>query len=143
MVGIQWADAFIKGNTLGMALGMALGSAGQSAIGGFGTGGIWTDAGEHTLAYELWYKFQVTDNISVTPAFFWIQNDAGALGSLSGDDTFGGLIKTTFKFWSSEHTAPDYSPTSGPFLLHFSTQSLIGSAFNCFRESIRISSPFT
>ena len=94
MIGLQWADAFMKGN----ALGMAIGSAGQSAIGGFGTGGIWTDAGEETLAYELWYKFQVTDNISVTPAFFWIQNDSGAFGSSSGDDTYGGLIKTTFKF---------------------------------------------
>jgi hypothetical protein len=94
MVGIQWADMFMKGN----ALGMAIGSAGQSAIGGFGTGGIWTDAGEETLAYELWYKFQVTDNISVTPAFFWIQNDDGALGSRGGNDTYGGLIKTTFKF---------------------------------------------
>jgi len=94
MVGLQWADAFIKGN----ALGMAIGSAGQSAVGGFGTGGIWTDRGEETLAYELWYKFQVTDNISVTPAFFWIGNDNNAFGNPSGADTFGGLIKTTFKF---------------------------------------------
>ena len=94
MVGLQWADAFIKGN----ALGMAIGSAGQSAVGGFGTGGFWTDRGEETLAYELWYKFQVTDNISVTPAFFWIGNDNNAFGNPSGADTFGGLIKTTFKF---------------------------------------------
>jgi hypothetical protein len=90
MVGLQWADAFMKGN----ALGMAIGSAGQSsnALGTFGTGGIWEDGGEETLAYELWYKFQVTDNISVTPAFFWIENANGF------DDTYGGLIKTTFRF---------------------------------------------
>ncbi len=55
------------------------------------TGGIWTDGGQETLAYELWYKFQVTDNISVTPAFFWIENDGAS-------DTYGGLVKTTFKF---------------------------------------------
>jgi hypothetical protein len=92
MVGLQWADAFMKGN----ALGMAIGSAGQDGRGKCGgnaicTGGIWTDGGSETLAYELWYKFQVTDNISVTPAFFWIEN-TGA------DDTYGGLVKTTFKF---------------------------------------------
>jgi hypothetical protein len=93
MVGLQWTDMFVKGN----ALGMAIGSAGQNNSGKCGdpnvicTGGIWTDGGDDTLAYELWYKFQVTDNISVTPAFFWIENDGA-------DDTFGGLVKTTFKF---------------------------------------------
>jgi len=88
MVGIQWADAFIKGN----ALGMAIGSAGQTTLGsGLGTGGIWFDNGESTIAYELFYKFQVTDNISVTPAFFYIENSGVS-------DTVGGLLKTTFKF---------------------------------------------
>jgi len=88
MVGLQWADAFVKGNSLGMAIG----SAGQSSLGaGQGTGGLWFDGGEDTIAYELFYKFQVTDNISVTPAFFYIQNDGVS-------DTVGGLLKTTFKF---------------------------------------------
>jgi hypothetical protein len=49
-----------------------------------------TDPAEN--AYEVFYKFQVTDNISVTPAFFWI-NGGGTV-----NDTTGGLIKTTFKF---------------------------------------------
>ena len=91
MVGLQWADAFMQGN----ALGMALGSAGSATRGKCAqtvcTGGIWLDNGQDTLAYELWYKFQVTDNISVTPAFFWVQNEGA-------DDTYGGLVKTTFKF---------------------------------------------
>ena len=88
MVGLQWADAFIKGN----ALGMAIGSAGQDGLGeGVGTGGIWFDGGQDTIAYELFYKFQVTDNISVTPAFFYIENSGAS-------DTVGGLLKTTFKF---------------------------------------------
>ena len=88
MVGLQWADAFIKGNSLGMAIG----SAGQATSGaGAGTGGIWFDGGQDTIAYELFYKFQVTDNISVTPAFFYIENSGAS-------DTVGGLLKTTFKF---------------------------------------------
>ncbi|MBM5825305.1 MAG: porin [Cyanobacteria bacterium M_surface_10_m2_119] len=94
MVGLQWADAFMQGNALGMALGSA-GSADKGKCARFGgancTGGIWLPNGQETLAYELWYKFQVTDNISVTPAFFWVQNDGV-------DDTYGGLVKTTFKF---------------------------------------------
>jgi len=94
MVGLQWGDAFMKGNSLGMAIGSA-GSAAKGKCSRFDglncTGGIWVPNGQETLAYELWYKFQVTDNISVTPAFFWIGNDGV-------DDTYGGLVKTTFKF---------------------------------------------
>jgi hypothetical protein len=94
MVGLQWADSFMEGNALGMALGSA-GSLAKGKCSRFGgsncTGGIWIPDGRETLAYELWYKFQVTDNISVTPAFFWVGNDGA-------DDTYGGLIKTTFKF---------------------------------------------
>jgi len=84
MVGLQWADVAIKGNMLGMALGTS------SNVGTRGI--VFSDQpGDGTLAYELWYKFQVTDNISVTPAFFWVENDGF-------DDTYGGLVKTTFKF---------------------------------------------
>jgi hypothetical protein len=95
MVGLQWADVGIKGNMLGMALG----TSGQLRTGAPTGRGIVTDNGEANLAYELWYKFQVTDNISVTPAFFWIENSqvlGGAPGT--GDDTYGALLKTTFKF---------------------------------------------
>ncbi len=95
MVGVQWADAFLKGN----ALGMALGTSGQLQTGAPTGRGIVTDTGKANIAYELWYKFQVTDNISVTPGFFWIQNSATvAGGTSSGNDTYGGLVKTTFKF---------------------------------------------
>jgi len=80
MVGFQWADLFMKGNALGIGLGES-----NSAVSNFGL--------------EVWYKFQVTDNISVTPAFFWIENSQTVIGGPgSGDDTFGALIKTTFKF---------------------------------------------
>jgi hypothetical protein len=75
-VALQWNDAFIKGNALGMAYG-------DTQVGG-------SDKGEY--AYELFYKFQATDNISVTPAFFWIN------GGGSQADQVGGLLKTTFKF---------------------------------------------
>jgi carbohydrate-selective porin OprB len=51
-------------------------------------------------AWEWWYKFQVTDNISVTPALYYLSQTAGQLGKVndSSVNNFGGIIKTTFKF---------------------------------------------
>ena len=48
--------------------------------------------------------FQVTDNITVTPAIFYLSRPLGANtnGFISNDDetfnNFGGLVKTTFRF---------------------------------------------
>ena len=87
-VALQWNDAFVKGNALGM-------SYGDTVSGGTGYPGPTTAStvsGLPSNAFEVFYKFQVTDNISVTPAFFWI-NGQGSTG-----DVNGGLVKTTFKF---------------------------------------------
>jgi hypothetical protein len=86
-VALQWNDAFIKGNALGMSYGDTV-SGGSGIPGAAGS----TVSGLPSYAYELFYKFQVTDNISVTPAFFWI-NGQGVT-----EDTTGGLIKSTFMF---------------------------------------------
>ena len=56
--------------------------------------------------WEWWYKFQVTDNITVTPALYYINNYDGQYGRVNTvggqynatDKVFGGLLKTTFKF---------------------------------------------
>jgi len=100
-VGLQWNDAFMKGNALGMAVGQPT----------FITacGDACDDDGPYDAGYawEWWYKFQVTDNISVTPAIFYLSNPLGALGNAAREaanesgaalTNFGGLIKTTFKF---------------------------------------------
>jgi len=103
--GLQWDDAFLKGNALGMGVGQApyVAKAGQPG------GGTPNDS---NYMWEWWYKFQVTDNISITPAIYYISNYDGAAGSSAGGGTngfgsggakttsnlFGGLLKTTFKF---------------------------------------------
>jgi hypothetical protein len=108
-VGLQWADAFIKGNTLGMAVGQPT----------FVTGIDYRDAAEDAgfsdfvadgnYAWEWWYQFQVTDNISVTPAIYYLSRPYGDVTDGRGDvvggdrsndtfNNFGGLLKTTFKF---------------------------------------------
>jgi len=108
MVGLQWNDAFIKGNAAGMAFGQ------PTFITSFGNNtALKTQLGntpqDGNYAWEWWYKFQVTDNISVTPAIFYLSNPLGGLGSyyqtkngISNNSAaltnFGGLVKTTFKF---------------------------------------------
>jgi hypothetical protein len=93
-VGIQWTDVFIKGNALGMAVGQPT---------------FLTQSGDDTAlspndgnySWEWWYKFQVTDNISVTPAIYYLSAPLGQLQRFGGSDgfnNFGGLVKTTFKF---------------------------------------------
>jgi len=41
------------------------------------------------MAYEIYYSIAVSDNITVTPAYFNIEKDGS-------DDVSGALIKTTF-----------------------------------------------
>jgi len=95
--GLQWDDAFTKGNALGMGVGQAPYVAKNAA----GQGGTPNDS---NYMWEWWYKFQVTDNISITPAIYYISNYDGAVATSDGAGTkttsnlFGGLLKTTFKF---------------------------------------------
>jgi len=96
-VGLQWADAFVKGNALGMGFGQ------NTMVTKFQNGG--GTPADGNWAWEWWYKFQATDNISITPGFFYLSRPLG--GNTSNNTTsvsnpyfssFGYLIKTTFKF---------------------------------------------
>ena len=102
-VGLQWADVFIKGNAAGMAVGqptfLTAVSGGNNLLGVAPS----TAIVDGNYAWEWWYKFQVTDNISVTPAIFYLSAPLGQEIRTAGfnDATlsnFGGLVKTTFKF---------------------------------------------
>ena len=106
-VGLQWDDVFIKGNSAGMAVGqptfLTSVSAGPAVFGGPAAATAIVDG---NYAWEWWYKFQVTDNISVTPALYYlsaplgqVSKNVGAIGPVGSDfNNFGGFIKTTFKF---------------------------------------------
>ena len=84
-VGIQWDDAFLEGNYLGTAVGQpTFVSANDSFM----------ETDDSTFAWELWYRFQVTDNIAVTPAFFYISNPSG----LGSNSVSGGVLKTSISF---------------------------------------------
>ncbi len=105
-VGLQWADAFLKGNTLGMAVGQPTFVTGIDYRNDVSASDFVADG---NYAWEFWYAFQVTDNITVTPAIYYLSRPYGDLtdgGSavVGGDrsdstfNNFGGLVKTTFKF---------------------------------------------
>jgi hypothetical protein len=79
-VALQWDDPFAKGNAAGVALGQNP-SAGQGV--------------DDPLSLELYYKFQVTDNISITPGLFYITNSSN---QVDNQDLWGGVIQTQFRF---------------------------------------------
>jgi hypothetical protein len=111
-VGLQWADAFMKGNTLGMAVGQPTFVTNVSFRNDFDNNSNFVADGNY--AWEWWYQFQVTDNISVTPALYYLSRPYGDLTNGQSDgfgfggnrannrnnqfNNFGGLLKTTFKF---------------------------------------------
>jgi hypothetical protein len=98
-VGLQWSDVFWKGNSFGMAVGQPTFITSVSNTIPDNPSSKTPNDGNY--AWEWWYKFQVTDNISVTPALYYL---SAPLGQLQKDDSsktlsnFGGLVKTTFRF---------------------------------------------
>ncbi len=104
-VGLQWSDVFIKGNSAGMAVGQPtfLTSVTAANLPGIPSRSAVIDG---NYAWEWWYKFQVTDNISVTPALYYLSAPLGQLSKNIGGlpntgsefNNFGGFLKTTFKF---------------------------------------------
>ena len=89
MVGLTWKDAFIEGNRLGAAFGQR--QYATEIVGGA------DDPADENFVWELYYDFKVSDNITVTPAIFGGEDTYNG-ASDNGDDIFGGLIQTTFKF---------------------------------------------
>jgi hypothetical protein len=90
-LGLQWKDAFAKGNALGLAVGQPTFVTGINTPGGSPNDG--------NYAFEGWYRFQVSDNISITPALFYLSRPQGQLSPAGATNSvFGGLIQTQFRF---------------------------------------------
>jgi len=99
---LQWKDAFIKGNTGGMSVGQ------PSFVTALRNGQTPQDG---NYAWEWWYTYKVSDNISVSPLLFYLSNPSSA-GSSQGvynantnayavntaANVFGGLLTAKFKF---------------------------------------------
>ncbi|MDP7998062.1 MAG: iron uptake porin, partial [Synechococcus sp. SP1 MAG] len=87
-VGLEWDDALMEGNSFGIATGQP-------------TYIVSIDGDDYNAgagyAWEFFYKFQVTDNITVTPAIHYLSKPYAEQDS-NGLNAMSGLVKTTFKF---------------------------------------------
>jgi hypothetical protein len=78
MAGLQWSDVGWAGNAAGVAVGQA----------------PFTGGDNNSMLYELFYRFRVSDNITVTPAIFY----ANEPSTNRFNEAWGGVIQTTFRF---------------------------------------------
>jgi len=92
----QWDDAFAKGNAAGFAFGQGVMATSLRAPGTF--------PDDSNYAFEWFYRFRVSDNISVTPSIFYLSNPHGQImnGVPGTPNSFmnnvGALVQTQFKF---------------------------------------------
>jgi hypothetical protein len=77
--GLTWDDVFVDGNSAGVAIGQV--PTGENL--------------EKSTMLEIFYKYQVSDNISVTPAIIYGSDNQRLVGNSSN---WGGILQTTFKF---------------------------------------------
>jgi len=89
MFGFMWKDAFIDGNTAGVAIGKR--QFATEVVDGT------DDPADGNQVWEAYYTFKVSDNITITPALFG-GTDTSTGANDGSDDIFGGLVQTTFRF---------------------------------------------
>ena len=77
--GLTWQDMFQADDRIGIA---------------FGQPTMNEDEPNEPFAYEAYYEFKANDSITITPTIFGGTNRNGA----DGDDVFGTILQTTFKF---------------------------------------------
>jgi len=78
--GLQWSDVFAKGNSFGGAVGQPGNAQGLPA---------------NATMWEVFYKYRVSDNISITPAIFYVSNNQAFTNATSN---VGGVIQAKFTF---------------------------------------------
>ncbi len=86
MVGLSWKDAFVDGNSAGVAF--AQRQYASDIVGGA------DDGSDDNFIWEAYYTFKVSDNVSVTPAIFGLSDPKDG----SNDDVTGAIVNTTFRF---------------------------------------------
>jgi hypothetical protein len=79
-VGLQWSDVFGKGNSAGVAYGQPGNAEGLS---------------EKAQMLEIFYKYKVSNNITVTPAILYVSNNQAFQNASSN---WGAVLQTQFRF---------------------------------------------
>jgi hypothetical protein len=122
-LGLQWNDLLAKGNAAGFSFGQptyvtalsqngirspyrnyrTFTNRGRSQTGNYNAYNGFNDnpngPNDGNYAFEWWYKFQVSNNISITPAIFYLSRPNGQY-TYNGrtNDAFGGIVQTQFRF---------------------------------------------
>jgi hypothetical protein len=95
--GVQWSNVLGKGNNAGFAVGQPT----FVTRCGEGCNGPPQDG---QYAWEWWYAYKITDQITITPAIFYLSNLYGQLTKQATDvnsssvSNIAALVKTTFRF---------------------------------------------
>lgn len=106
-VGVQWTDVLISGNTAGMAFGQPtfLTSCGNTC--GRLLGSDQASPRDGLFAWEWWYRIQVSDQLSVTPALYYLSNPYGQINKVLGQqasvnspsfNNLGLILKASLQF---------------------------------------------
>ncbi len=77
--GLTWQDMFQADDRIGLAFGQPTTNEDETV---------------DPFAYELYYSFKANDSVTITPAVFGGSDRNGT----AGDDVFGAVLETTFKF---------------------------------------------
>ena len=93
--GVAFPDLGKEGNLLGIFAGM------QPTLRSLDAPGVGNFDRDYGIHVEAFYRYQLTDNISVTPGVIWLESPGQSLnvaGNNDNEDAFIGTLRTTFNF---------------------------------------------
>ena len=93
--GLAFPDLFKEGNLLGVFAGVQpyMGDGRRPVTAGFSD-----FTSRNPVTAEVFYRYQVTDNISITPGVIWIANPDQFVNIQGADDEVIGTLRGTFSF---------------------------------------------
>jgi len=90
MVGLQWTDVLAKGNDFGFAVAQPVFATATSGN---------TTPNDGNFVWEWWYKLQISDHITMTPALIYLSRPLGEHTPVGTSfSQLGGLLKTSLRF---------------------------------------------
>ena len=96
--GFAFPDLFKEGNLLGIFAGVQPYQGGRQRPYLGRTSGFFELPSRNPVTAEVFYRYQLTDNISITPGVIWIANPDQFVNIQGADDEVVGTLRGTFSF---------------------------------------------
>ena len=96
--GFAFPDLFKEGNLLGIFAGVQPYQGGRQRPYLGRTSGFFEFPSRNPVTAEVFYRYQLTDNISITPGVIWIANPDQFVNIQGADDEVVGTLRGTFSF---------------------------------------------